>query len=229
MSRLPSPVGAEVCETFRRVAPRYDFLNHTLSGGLDWYWRWQLMRAVRRQKPMDVLDVATGTGDVALGLRRGRAYAGRCVGADFCEPMLQRAQAKGVSPLCVADGLRLPFRAESFAAITLAFGLRNVEDRLAGLREMRRVLQPGGKLYVLEFSHPARWFRGVYDWYLRHLLPRIAAGFGSHEASYVYLCQSIQAFPNQEALKKLLHAAGFHTVQYRNLTGGVVALHIASV
>jgi demethylmenaquinone methyltransferase/2-methoxy-6-polyprenyl-1,4-benzoquinol methylase len=212
---------------FRRVAPRYDFLNHALSGGLDWYWRRVVVQAVRAQGPARLLDLATGTGDVALALLRAGAVRGRCVGADFCAPMLRRAQHKGLAPLCVADGLQLPFATGSFAAVTIAFGLRNLEDRLQGLREIRRMLRPEGKLYVLEFSQPVVWWRGLYFWYLQTVLPRVAALLGAHEASYVYLGQSIRAFPSPDELSGLMQEAGFGVVHYRRLTGGMVVLHEA--
>jgi demethylmenaquinone methyltransferase/2-methoxy-6-polyprenyl-1,4-benzoquinol methylase len=220
---------AAVQETFRRVAPRYDFLNHTLCAGMDWYWRWRLMRAVRRHRPARILDLATGTGDVALTLRAHQAFREMLVGVDFCLPMLQVAQRKGLAPLCAVDGLRLSFRDSSFDAVTIAFGLRNLEDWRLGLKEMRRVLRPGGRLYILEFSHPYWWLRAGYFWYLGKILPRVAGFFGADEAAYIYLGDSISAFPHAAPLAELLRESGFTAVTYHRLTGGLVALHEAAV
>src|SRR5271163_1626195 len=149
---------------FGRVAARYDLMNHVMGGGLDLYWRRQLVRAVAAQQPARVLDLATGSGDVLLALQRHRAYTESAIGADFCLPMLQRAQAKSARNLLVGDGLQLPFPDATFDALTIAWGLRNFADRLAGLREMRRVLRAGGRAYVLEFSHPPGRLCALYFW-----------------------------------------------------------------
>jgi demethylmenaquinone methyltransferase/2-methoxy-6-polyprenyl-1,4-benzoquinol methylase len=223
MKATPSEINA----MFGRVAKRYDFLNHVLAGGMDYYWRWRLMRAVRAKQPRDVLDLATGSGDVLLALKCGRAYSGQAVGADFCEPMLREAQRKGLPTLGVADATRLPYRDASFDAITISFGFRNVVDRPASLREMQRVLTPGGWLYILEFSHPWPILAGLYFFYLRRILPHVAGIFGSECAAYEYLGESIQAFPKQEALAEQLKDEGFDQVRYTNFTAGIVALHAA--
>lgn len=228
MSTLP-PEAATIQSMFGRVAKRYDLLNFVLSGGNDLYWRWQITRAVRAQQPARVLDLATGSGDVFRALQRGGAYTRWCLGADFCLPMLQVAQRKGIHPLCVADGLRLPFADGSFDAVTIAFGLRNLVDRAEGLREMRRVLAPGGCAYILEFSHPVTPVNRPYFWYLRSLLPPVAKAFGADGAAYEYLGASIQAFPKQEALAELMRANGFKSVAWQNLTLGIAALHIGQV
>jgi demethylmenaquinone methyltransferase/2-methoxy-6-polyprenyl-1,4-benzoquinol methylase len=214
---------------FGRVAPRYDFLNHALCGGTDHYWRWRLVRAVRAQRPARVLDLATGSGDVLLALQRHGAATGETVGADFCLPMLQRARAKGAARLVSGDALYLPFASGSFDAITIAFGLRNVADRPAALREMRRLLRPGGRAYVLEFSRPVAWFAPLYFWYLRRVMPLYAQLFTSERGAYEYLGESIEAFPRQPELAELMRAAGFRTARWTNLTLGIVALHVAEV
>jgi demethylmenaquinone methyltransferase/2-methoxy-6-polyprenyl-1,4-benzoquinol methylase len=214
---------------FGRVAPRYDFLNHALCGGTDHYWRWRLVRAVRAQRPARVLDLATGSGDVLLALQRHGAATGETVGADFCLPMLQRARAKGAARLVAGDALYLPFASGSFDAITIAFGLRNVADRPAALREMRRLLRPGGRAYVLEFSRPVAWFAPLYFWYLRRVMPLYAQLFTSERGAYEYLGESIEAFPRQPELAELMRAAGFRTARWTNLTLGIVALHVAEV
>jgi demethylmenaquinone methyltransferase/2-methoxy-6-polyprenyl-1,4-benzoquinol methylase len=212
---------------FGRVAPRYDLLNHVLCGGTDLYWRWQLMRAVRSQRPARVLDLATGSGDVLLALRRHGAYTGHAAGADFCLPMLQRAKAKGAPNLLAGDALRLPFPDAAYDAVTIAFGLRNFADRPAGLREMRRILRPGGRAYILEFSHPFGWLASLYFWYLRVVMPKYARLFTPERGAYEYLGESIRAFPRQPELAAMLRDAGFRDVRWTNLTFGIVALHIA--
>jgi demethylmenaquinone methyltransferase/2-methoxy-6-polyprenyl-1,4-benzoquinol methylase len=216
-----------IAAMFGRVAPRYDLLNHVLCGGTDLYWRWRLARAVRDQKPARTLDLATGSGDVLLGLRRHRALGAYAAGADFCLPMLQRARAKGAPNLLVADGLRLPFPDATHDAVTIAFGLRNFADRPAGLREMRRLLRPGGRAYILEFSHPAPLLAPLYFWYLRAVMPRYARLFTPEKGAYQYLGESITAFPTQPQLADMLRTAGFRHVTWHNLTCGIVALHIA--
>jgi len=218
-----------IAAMFGRVAPRYDLLNHLLAGGNDLYWRWHLVRAVRRQRPARVLDLATGSGDVLLALRRQRAFTEHAAGADFCLPMLRQARAKQAPNLLAADALRLPFPAGSYDAITIAFGLRNLADRMAGLREMRRILRPGGCAYILEFSHPGAWLAPLYFWYLRHLMPLYAQLFTREKGAYQYLGESIEAFPRQPELAEMLRGVGFRNVRWINLTLGIVALHVAEV
>lgn len=212
---------------FWRVAARYDVLNHLLSGGFDFYWRWRLMCAVRSRHPQRVLDLATGTGDVLRALQRGLPKTVQLVGADFCAPMLHEAAKKGLRNLIVADATKLPFREESFDAITIAFGFRNVVDRAAALREMRRVLRPGGFLYILEFSHPPSLIAPLYFFYLRRLLPALAGWCGADRSAYDYLGASIAAFPRQSVLVAQLTTAGYQDVHFENLTVGIVALHTA--
>ncbi|MCE0484458.1 MAG: class I SAM-dependent methyltransferase [Methylacidiphilales bacterium] len=214
---------------FGRVAQRYDLLNRVISGGLDLYYRRQLVHAVNAQKPRRVLDLATGSGDVILALKRNSAYAETAVGADFCLPMLQQARAKGAPNLTAGDAMRLPFPDASFDAITISFGLRNVADRRAGLAEMRRVLRPGGRAYVLEFSHPPSWLAPAYFWYMRHIMPFFAQFFTSERGAYEYLGDSIKAFLPQAALAGVMRQAGFASASWTNFTLGIVALHIAEV
>jgi demethylmenaquinone methyltransferase/2-methoxy-6-polyprenyl-1,4-benzoquinol methylase len=220
---------AAIAAMFGRVAPRYDFLNHALCGGTDIYWRWRLARAVASQRPARVLDLATGSGDVLLALARRGAATETMVGADFCLPMLRQARAKSVLRLLAADALRLPFPAGSFDAVTIAFGLRNFADRAVGLREMRRVLRPGGRAYVLEFSHPPGLLAPLYFAYLRWIMPRYAQFFTRERGAYEYLGDSIRAFPRQPELAVLMREAGFARASWTNLTFGVVALHVAEV
>jgi len=214
---------------FGRVAARYDLMNHIMAGGLDFYWHHRLVSAVKQQQPARVLDLATGSGDVLLALERSRAYTDLAVGADFCLPMLQQAQAKKARNLLVGDGLHLPFPDASFDAVTISWGLRNFADRLVGLREMRRILRPGGRAYVLEFSHPATWLAPLYFWYLRNIMPLYAQFITPERGAYEYLGESIRAFPAQPDLAALMKQAGFTSARWTNLSLGIAALHIAQV
>lgn len=211
---------------FAAIARRYDVANHLLSGGLDFLWRRHAARIVRGWHPTRLLDLATGSGDLALALKA--ACPGTIVvGADFCQPMLHEAQRKGCTALVVADGLRLPFADGAFDAVTIAFGLRNMASWTAGLAEMHRVLAPGGHLLVLDFSLPPEPLRTLYRPYLRHVLPRIAGLLTGERAAYDYLGDSIESFPHGEAMCALIHSAGFSDGQSTPLTGGIVSLYTA--
>jgi len=212
---------------FGRVAKRYDIMNHVMGGGLDLYWRWRLVRAVTAQQPARVLDLATGSGDVLLALKRKRAYRECAIGADFCLPMLQEARAKKAQNLLQGDGLRLPFPTASFDAVTIAWGLRNFADRVAGLREMRRVLRPGGKVYVLEFSHPIGWLKPLYFWYMCNIMPKYAQFITPERGAYEYLGDSIRRFPAQPRLAAMMEEAGFTSPRWTNFALGIIALHVA--
>jgi demethylmenaquinone methyltransferase / 2-methoxy-6-polyprenyl-1,4-benzoquinol methylase len=216
---------------FGRIAGRYDLANRLLSGGRDVAWRRRLVAAAVAGAPRDLLDLATGSGDVAFALGRA-APAARITGADFCLPMLAEAERKKAAAggsahvaFQPADALALPFPAGSFDVVTIAFGLRNLADRARGLAEMRRVLRPGGRLLVLEFSQPQAWFRPFYLFYLRRILPAFAGRVTGDRAAYVYLNESIESFPGRSALAAELAAAGFQRVTARALTFGIVALH----
>jgi demethylmenaquinone methyltransferase/2-methoxy-6-polyprenyl-1,4-benzoquinol methylase len=231
---MPDPVA--VNSMFGRIARRYDLANHLLSGGMDFSWRRRLVAAVRRGAPRDVLDLATGSGDVAFALSDSLPGSPAIVGMDFCQPMLDQAVEKkaAAGPARYAnisfrqgDGLALPLPDASFDALTISFGLRNLADRPRGLREMRRVLRPGGRLFVLEFSQPARWFRPFYFFYLRRLLPRIAGLVTGDRAAYDYLNNTIAEFPGREVLAQEIRAAGFSSVSAQGMTFGIVALHEA--
>lgn len=218
-----------ISSMFGRVAPRYDIMNHVMGGGLDIYWRWRLVRMVRAQRPARILDLATGSGDVLLALKRHGAYTESAIGADFCLPMLKQAQAKKATRLLVGDGLHLPFPSASFDAVTIAWGLRNFADRLAGLREMRRVLRPGGRAYVLEFSHPVAWLAPLYFWYMCNIMPKYAQYITPERGAYEYLGESIRAFPPQPRLAAMMKEAGFASARWTNLALGIVAIHVAEV
>ena len=219
---------------FARIARRYDVANHLLSGCLDFGWRRKLVAAVRRCLPKSVLDLATGSGDVAFALGDKLSATVTITGMDFCQPMLDEAEIKKRQShryenvtFQQGDGLALPLADDSFDAVTISFGLRNMADRHRALTEMRRVLRPGGHLFVLEFSQPYRWFRPFYFFYLRRLLPLIAGGITGDRAAYVYLNETIEEFPDHRALSVEICQAGFSTVTARRLTFGAVALHEA--
>jgi demethylmenaquinone methyltransferase/2-methoxy-6-polyprenyl-1,4-benzoquinol methylase len=231
---MPDP--AAVNSMFARIAGRYDLANHLLSGGLDIAWRRKLVWAVERHAPADVLDLATGSGDVAFALRRGLPGQTRITGMDFCQPMLDQADAKKAAlppdsqvnlTFLPGDGLALPLPDACYDAVTISFGLRNMADRHRSLQEMHRVLRPDGRIYVLEFSQPAAWFRPLYYFYLRRMLPLIAGAVTGDRAAYVYLNETIEQFPGRDALSAEIRAAGFSEVTARGLTFGTVALHEA--
>ena len=231
---MPDP--AAVNSMFARIARRYDLANHLLSGGLDVLWRRRLVHAVRRGCPSIVLDLATGSGDVAFALSRRLAPGTRILGMDFCQPMLDQANTKRITleperqaalEFRPGDGLALPLPDASFDAVTISFGLRNMADRNLSLREMHRVLRPGGRVFVLEFSQPQAWFRPLYFFYLRRILPFIAGMVTGDRAAYMYLNDTITQFPNRDQLSAEILAAGFSNVTARGLTFGIVALHEA--
>lgn len=221
---------------FSRIARRYDLANRLLSGGMDVTWRRRLVAAVRATGPHGVLDLATGSGDVAFALGKGLPAGTQIVGMDFCRPMLDQAETKKEAAgagrfrnvrFQLGDVLSLPAADESFDAVTISFGLRNLADRDRGLREMRRVLRPGGHVFVLEFSQPHAWFRPLYFFYLRKILPRIAGLLTGDRSAYEYLNATIEQFPARDALADEIRAAGFSAVRSRGMTFGTVALHEA--
>lgn len=229
----PTATAQAVRRMFDQVAPRYDFLNHFLSLGLDIVWRRAAARELRAAlaRPGSVAaDVCCGTGDLALAL--ARHSAGIVVGTDFSKPMLLRAQAKSRAPgrrpeFLEADTLHLPFRENSLDAIGAAFGFRNLANYADGLNEMHRVLKPGGMIAILEFSR-VRWplFGRLFDLYFQHVLPRLGSWISGTEGPYQYLPASVKRFPDQEELAAAFCAAGFTNVRYRNFTGGIAALHL---
>jgi demethylmenaquinone methyltransferase/2-methoxy-6-polyprenyl-1,4-benzoquinol methylase len=212
---------------FSSIAGRYDLANHLLSGGLDFLWRRRATSIVASWHPATLLDLATGSGDLALAIERA-CPAAQVTGADFCEPMLQRARAKGLRRTVVADALHLPFPDHSFDAVTVAFGLRNMESWPAALREMARVLNPGGHLLILDFSLPAPPLRAPYRFYLHRILPLIAGIVTRERSAYQYLGASIEKFPAGPAMLSLLESTGFTSPASRPLTAGIVSLYTAS-
>jgi demethylmenaquinone methyltransferase/2-methoxy-6-polyprenyl-1,4-benzoquinol methylase len=214
----------EVAAMFDAVARRYDVTNDVLSLGQDRVWR-QAVRATIRPRPGEIiLDLAAGTGTSSAPLHRAGA---RVVPCDFSLGMLQVGkQAMPFLPFVAGDGMRLPFADAVFDAVTISFGLRNIHDPDVALREMFRVTRPGGRLVVCEFSHPTfRPFRTMYLEYLMKGLPALARRVSSAPDAYVYLAESIRAWPDQRGLAEWIKAAGWTEVGWRNLSGGIVALH----
>lgn len=224
--------GGEISGMFGRIASRYDFANHLLSGGIDYYWRRKLVAFVKVHNPRWVVDLATGSGDLAFALKKALGDGTRVTGLDFCRPMLaqaqkkqsERAYAKDVA-FDFGDCMNLPLEEGSVDVLTIAFGLRNFEDRARGLAEMRRVLRPGGRMFILEFSQPASWFRPFYYFYLKRVLPKMARIVTGDGDAYDYLAESIEQFPDKEALSLEIYQAGFREVSVFAMTGGVVAIH----
>lgn len=230
------PEASAVRSMFARIAGRYDLANHLLSGGVDFWWRQRLVRAVHDARPDAVLDLATGSGDVAFALADGLPSPVAITGMDFCQPMLDEAVKKRPgSPrwskidFRQGDGMALPLPDEQFDAVTISFGLRNMADRHKSLTEMRRVLRPGGRLFVLEFSQPYGWFRPFYYAYLKLVLPLAAGVVTGDRSAYEYLGGSIEQFPGRDAMRAEILHAGFRQVRATPLTFGIVALHEAEI
>ncbi len=207
---------------FDGVAKRYDLTNTVISAGQDRYWRWATRRALALRPGERVLDLAAGTGVSTLEFGKSGAW---CVAADFSRGMLDAGRFRKV-PMVAADGTRLPFADGSFDAVTISYGLRNFSEPDLAMREMLRVTKPGGRLVIAEFSTPVFGpFRTVYMEYLMRALPRVARAVSSNPDAYVYLAESIRAWPNQRQLALRMTDAGWSAVKWRNLTGGIVALH----
>jgi len=229
------PDGKAVQQMFAEIAPRYDFLNHFLSASIDRRWRKVAVAragACLKGKTQPVcLDLCSGTGDLAIEMNRGLNVP--VVASDFCHPMLVRGLEKvrhvgrdGFIPVIEADSLVLPFASETFDVATVAFGLRNLEDAKEGLVEMKRVLKPGGAAIVLEFSRPViPVFRQLFEFYFHHVLPHVGALISGQNSAYRYLPTSVRRFPAQKELAAMMESVGFKDVGYRNLSGGIAALH----
>lgn len=227
--------GRGIREMFQNIAPRYDFLNRLLSLGIDRYWRSFAVGQLTIPEQGKVLDIATGTGDVALKVAATTPDSVTIVGEDFTQGMLVLGQEK-ISQSRFADRIELvnapceaiPHPDNLFDGITIAFGIRNVVDRPAGLREMCRVLKPGGRAVILEFSNPRnRFFRALYQFYFRQLLPFIGGLFSSRSA-YQYLPDSVLEFPPQEEFSSMMETAGFSETQYYDLTFGIVTVYVGT-
>ncbi|CAN5157062.1 bifunctional demethylmenaquinone methyltransferase/2-methoxy-6-polyprenyl-1,4-benzoquinol methylase UbiE [soil metagenome] len=223
----------EVREMFSRISPKYDFLNHFLSGNIDKRWRklvTKKLESVLNDKNALVLDVACGTGDLALEMQK--AAKAKIIGTDFCRPMLEIAKEKNVAenlkiPYLEADGMNLSFADETFDAVTIAFGLRNFSNWEDGLQELQRILKPSGKLVILEFSTPIiPGFKELFHFYFTRILPKIGGIVSGSRGAYQYLSESVARFPDQKGLLKMMLENGFADVEYKNLTGGIAAIHL---
>ena len=239
--------GLAVRDMFSQIAPRYDLLNHLLSMQLDRVWRRRVAKRVRpilQRADARVLDLCCGTGDLAFSLRRAPGTRAQIIGADFSHAMLVRAREKSLSgesgrarravplqsgalPVFEADALRMPFADGSFDLVTTAFGFRNLANYEDGLREIFRVLRPGGTMAILEFTEPPPGMMGdLYRWYFRNVLPRIGAFLSGDAKAYSYLPASVSRFFRPAELAGLMTAVGYHGAEYKVWTFGTVALHI---
>lgn len=223
---MPDP--AYVHAAFSAIAERYVTANHILSLGTDIMWRARVVQMVAEWKPASLLDIATGTGDLALAIKRALPEID-VLGTDFCRPMLDVAVRRGLSRVLEADAMNLPLEDASFEAATVAFGLRNMADYGKALREFRRVLKPGGHLLVLDFSMPENIFAAPYRLYLHHVLPRIAGLVTGNSDAYAYLGDSIEAFPRGEAFRQLMLACGFKNPTSLPLCMGIASIYTAEV
>ena len=216
-----------VRQMFGSIAARYDLANHILSCGFDFYWRKRAAEIVAHWSPNKIVDLATGTGDLAFAITKKSPDA-EIVGIDFSEDMLAIARRKGLRKTIVADAMRLPFADATFDCLTVAFGLRNMEDWDAALREMSRVLRTSGHLLILEFSLPRlSILRAVYRFYLHRCLPFLGSFLTRKKTAYHYLGDSIEKFPSDDAMRRLLEANGFCAVSIEPLTGGIVTIFTA--
>ena len=218
------PDAVYVRDAFARIADRYVLTNHVLSGGADIWWRKVVTARIRKWKPKRLLDVASGTGDLALEIQ-DQCPACEVIATDFCAEMLAHAASRGIAKTLVADALSLPFPDRSFDVVTVAFGLRNMADYPGALREMHRVLRPGGRLLILDFALPDGILRTPYRLYLHHVLPRLAGLVTGQRDAYEYLGGSIEAFPSGPGMMRLMETCGFSDTDATPLTFGVVSIY----
>lgn len=213
-----------VCGMFSSLVNCYDRLNMTMTLGMDRLWRRKLVQSALQHQPIKVLDLAAGTGDVALLLQQAGLEV---IASDFCEPMLERAREKGVHCTQVADALELPFEDAAFDAVTVAWGYRNFTDREKAAQEVRRVLKPGGWFHILESSEPDDWRRPFHRIYCQTFFPLLGKIVAGNAGAYNYLANTVADFPKPDALKKQLEDIGFSQVTWKSLGLGAVCLHSA--
>jgi len=222
-----------VKQVFRSVAPKYDVMNDAMSLGMHRIWKRYTIDQIGARPGMKILDLAGGTGDLALKFSRQVGDSGEVILADINEAMLNQGRDRltdagvvGNIHYAQVNGEYLPFADDSFDVVTIAFGLRNFTDKQRALESLHQVIKPGGKLFILEFSKPINeTFNKIYDEYSFRILPKLGKLIANDEASYQYLAESIRMHPDQETLKTMMEQAGFFNCKFHNLTGGVVALH----
>ncbi|MES2996432.1 MAG: ubiquinone/menaquinone biosynthesis methyltransferase [Verrucomicrobiota bacterium] len=218
------PDAGYVRDAFAKIADRYVLTNHLLSGGMDIWWRKLVRRRIAEWRPEQLLDVASGTGDLALEIQK-HIPSCEVTATDFCAEMLAHAAKRGIARTVVADALALPCADRSFDVATVAFGLRNMADYSAALHEMHRVLKPGGKLVILDFSLPGGMLCAPYRFYLHNILPRLAGLVTGQKDAYEYLGGSIEAFPSGREMCALIDSCGFSQTSATPLTCGVVSIY----
>jgi len=226
-----SPKKDSVRKMFDDISPRYDFLNHFLSFGIDFIWRKKLVDMLSELHPARILDVATGTGDLAIAM--ARLDPGQIVGIDISEKMLEIARLKVIEKglqeiisFTRGDAERIPFSDGAFDAVTVAFGVRNYEDLIKGLTEMKRVLRPGGTMLILKFSHPsATPFKQFYRFYSRFVIPLIGKLISSHSDAYTYLPESVAAFPSGDDFLHILEESGLTNCNKKELSSGIASIY----
>lgn len=217
-----------VRQAFAGIARRYVLANHVLSLGIDVLWRKKTARLVAAHQPRHILDLATGSGDLAEVVQKACPQA-RVLGADFSVPMMREAQRRRLEALVAADGMNLPFQDGAFDVLTVAFGLRNMASWPDALKEMRRVLKPGGTLFVLDFSLPTLpLIRPAYLFYLKRVMPRVAGWITCQRAAYEYLCSSIERFPSGKDMEALMLDCGYSRVKTHRLSLGIASLYEAA-
>jgi len=223
----------QVATMFDNIAGNYDFLNHFLSLGIDIFWRKRLVRKLQKQKPQNILDVATGTADLAIAMMKIKPF--NVVGIDISNGMLEVGRKKikqqdleKTIQLQQADSEDLPFKDATFDAVTVSFGARNFENLQKGLSEMARVLKPGGKIYILEFSKPTLLpFKQLYDFYFKFVLPLIGKLLSKDNAAYTYLPESVKAFPHGKELNSIIENCGYTNAKNHPLTMGIASIYTA--
>ncbi len=208
---------------FNKVAPRYDLMNDVMSFGIHRLWKNRLARLANPQARQIIVDLAGGTGDIALKL----SHPNRSVYiADPSLEMMKQGLNRHDIPCIATTGEQLAFADNSVDTITVAFGVRNMTHMKQGLAEIHRVLKPGGRMLCLEFSRPQKWLKPFYDWHSYHIIPRLGAWVAGQAEAYTYLIESIRRFPDQEEMKRIMETSGFNKVRYRNLSFGIACIHI---
>lgn len=231
------PESKKINQMFAAIAPKYDLANRLLSGCLDCWWRWRLARRVKSCCPSRVLDLATGSGDMAFEMEKQLSQDVSIIGMDFCEPMLNIAKDKGRHQkppsrviFEVGDCQKIELPSDGIDVVTIVFGIRNVEDRPKAFREMYRVLRKAeGVLFIMEFSQPQGILKPFYHFYLRQILPILARLITGNRSAYEYLGGSIEGFLKNEALAQELRDAGFVKIEHHGLSGGIVTIHTARI